>query len=63
MLTPPTVRAAEEAPALIKPAHVRSAEWARARGALGLFLGSLLPVGLFYVTYRLWASRQRCWWC
>jgi intracellular septation protein A len=56
MSTPRTVRAAEEAPALIK--HWRTfgpEEWGHVReGALGLFLGSLLPVGLFYVTYRVW---------
>jgi intracellular septation protein A len=38
--------------------HWRSfdaAEWAHVRdGALGLLLGSLLPVGLFYAAFRMW---------
>ena len=56
MSTPRTVRGAEESPALIK--HWRRfgpEEWGHVReGGLGLLLGSLLPVGLFYFTFRVW---------
>src|ERR671936_1092435 len=32
------------------------AEWRHVReGAIGLVLGSVLPVGLFYVAYRSWS--------
>jgi intracellular septation protein A len=57
MSTQGTVRAGEEAPA-ISIKHWRAfgpAEWLHVReGALGLVLGSLLPVVLFYTTFRLW---------
>ncbi len=36
-----------------------TAEWGHVReGAIGLALGSLLPVVLFYVTYRTWGFQQ-----
>ena len=57
MLTPPTVRAGDDAPA-ISIKHWRSfgpAEWLHVReGLLGLALGSLLPVALFYTAFRVW---------
>jgi hypothetical protein len=57
METPRTPLGGEEAPAMsIK--HWRSfgsAEWRHIReGGLGLLLGSVLPVAIFYVTLRVW---------
>jgi intracellular septation protein A len=57
MSTRPTSRAGDDAPA-VSIKHWRSfglAEWLHVReGLLGLALGSLLPVALFYTSYRLW---------
>ncbi len=57
MPTPPTVRAGDDAPA-ISIKHWRSfgpAEWLHVReGLLGMALGSLLPVALFYTVFRVW---------
>jgi hypothetical protein len=56
MSTPESVRVPEAAPASMK--HWRTfgpAEWGHVReGALGLVLGSLLPVVLFYITTQTW---------
>ncbi|HEY3061140.1 MAG TPA: VC0807 family protein [Chloroflexota bacterium] len=57
MPTPPTVRAGEDAPAILIK-HWRSfgpADWLHVReGLAGLALGSLLPVALFYTSFRVW---------
>ena len=56
MTTPPARASEFSAPPTIK--HWRTfgaAEWGHVReGLLGLVLGSLLPVGLFYVGLRAW---------